>query len=285
MMMHVSSKLTLQPRTLPSSSHYRHSYRLGRVLGRGMSMVPQKQESIASTSKVIDVASSYINTIRLKIATSLTSSMTESDRQQLLSSFNINYSNNNTSTVPSNTNQQQQQQAAERTLSIGEAVADAVAKEAAKRTSIFEQEKIQIMKQAEKAAIERVQNDLLIKERKVALAKWEKELEEEKRLDEQQKQKQKQQMVVVKQESEKEEVEDHHLLHPILGKVLIDFGYKRVHVMSAKKLAAIPIWEKQRVYRHDRAKVMARDKMKSLDIGLPGVVALHEVSTNYLIQC
>ncbi len=276
-MMHVSFKL--------SSSHStRHSYRLGRVFGRGMSMVPQKKESIASTSKVIDVASSYINTIRLKIATSLTSSMTESDRQQLLSSFNINYSNNNTSTIPSN-NTQQQQQVAERTLSIGEAVADAIAKEAAKRTSIFEQEKIQIMKQAEKAAMERVQNDLLIRERKVALAKWEKELEEEKRFDELQNQKEIQQMVVKqKQERVKEEEEDHLLQHPILGKVLIDFGYKRVHIMSAKKLSAIPIWEKQRVYRHDRAKVMARDKMKSLDIGLPGVVALHEVSTNCLIQ-
>ena len=67
-------------------------------------------------------------------------------------------------------------------------------------------------------------------------------------------------------------------VHPILGQIIMDFGYKRVHVMSTKKLAAIPIWEKQRVYRHDRAKVMAKDKLKSMNLGLPGVVALHEVS-------
>ena len=59
---------------------------------------------------------------------------------------------------------------------------------------------------------------------------------------------------------------------------MVDFGYKRIHVISTQKLAAIPIWEKQRVYRHDRAKLMAKDKLKSMDIGLPGVIALHEVS-------
>jgi len=66
------------------------------------------------------------------------------------------------------------------------------------------------------------------------------------------------------------------ILSLILGPVLVDLGYKRVHLASARALAAIPIWEKQRVYRHDRAKVMASDKAKSEALGLPGIISLHE---------
>ena len=67
-------------------------------------------------------------------------------------------------------------------------------------------------------------------------------------------------------------------VHPVLGTVLADLGHKRVHVVSAETLATIPIWKKQRIYRHDRAKGMASDKMKTLHLGMPGIIALHEVS-------
>ena len=65
-------------------------------------------------------------------------------------------------------------------------------------------------------------------------------------------------------------------VHPILGPVISDLCYKRVHLVSAEKLASIPIWEKQRVYRHRRVKAMANDKWKSMQLGLPGVICLHE---------
>jgi len=65
-------------------------------------------------------------------------------------------------------------------------------------------------------------------------------------------------------------------VHPILGPVLIDFGYKRIHTVSAETLATIPVWKKQRIYRHNRAKAMAQDKLKTLHLGLPGVICVHE---------
>ena len=65
-------------------------------------------------------------------------------------------------------------------------------------------------------------------------------------------------------------------VHPILGPVIQDFGYKRIHVLSAGKLGTIPIWKKQRIYRHERAISMVNDKWKSMDLGLPGIICLHE---------
>jgi hypothetical protein len=64
--------------------------------------------------------------------------------------------------------------------------------------------------------------------------------------------------------------------HPILGSCLLDLGYKRVHVVSATALAAIPVWKEQRIYRHDRAKAMATDKVKTMHLGMPGVIGLYE---------
>lgn len=77
-------------------------------------------------------------------------------------------------------------------------------------------------------------------------------------------------------ESESTDGEEDENAHPILGRPMVDLGYKRVHTVSARALSAVPIWERQRVYRHDRARTMASDKMKSLDTGLPGIITLHE---------
>lgn len=65
-------------------------------------------------------------------------------------------------------------------------------------------------------------------------------------------------------------------IHPILGQQLADLSYKRIHLMSASTLASLPVYEKQRAYRHDRAQLMAKDKKKTLWMGLPGVVSLAE---------
>lgn len=64
--------------------------------------------------------------------------------------------------------------------------------------------------------------------------------------------------------------------HPILGPQIAHLSYKRIHLTSASKLASLPVYEKQRAYRHDRAKEMAKDKKKTLWMGIPGVISLME---------
>jgi hypothetical protein len=242
-------------------------------------MAPKKKTStsnrndtnISSSSVLLDAASSYLNNMKLKIASSLTSSMNEADRQELFTSLNVNVVNQHQQQSRGKEMKHDLKADEPKTLSINEAVAEAVAKEASKRDSLLEKERVGIFKQAEQAALERVQNDLVIQQRKLALQRWEQELKDEQ---EQQKQQQQQQHQPIEKQQQQQQPADHH---PILGKALIDFGYKRIHVMPTKNLASIPIWEKQRVYRHERAKIMAKDKLRSMDLGLPGVVALHEV--------
>ena len=64
--------------------------------------------------------------------------------------------------------------------------------------------------------------------------------------------------------------------HPILGRQVAHLPYKRIHLTSASTLASLPVYEKQRAYRHDRAQVMAKDKKKTLWMGIPGVISLME---------
>ena len=40
-----------------------------------------------------------------------------------------------------------------------------------------------------------------------------------------------------------EEGED---VHPVLGPILVDLGYKQIHITTARALCAVPVWEKQR---------------------------------------
>ena len=71
-------------------------------------------------------------------------------------------------------------------------------------------------------------------------------------------------------------------LHPVLGPVLVDLGYKRIHLVSSGKLGTIPVWNRNRIYRNNRAKSMAMDKFKSMELGFPGVIGLHESSSGKL---
>lgn len=204
----------------------------------------------------------FVADLKLRIASTLTSSLSPKDREKLLDNLGVKVNN-----VKIDLEKQNEETQNKIRSSIGEAVAAELAKEASKSKKLMETERDKIWKQAEKATMERIQNDLLIEERRVKLEKWKKELENEKMQDN---------TIVsnsnVSKHDEKQE-EEHH---PVLGPTLYDLGYKRIHIVSAKTLSAIPIWEKQRSYRHDRAKVMANDKMKSLDIGLPGVISIHE---------
>ena len=65
-------------------------------------------------------------------------------------------------------------------------------------------------------------------------------------------------------------------IHPVLGPTLVDLGYKRIHLVSSGKLGNIPIWKKQRTYRNSRARAMAKEKEKSMHLGFPGIICLHE---------
>lgn len=196
--------------------------------------------------------------LRLQAIQVLATSLPQEQRHNLLKSM---------SALDKETAEQQKQ------ASVGEAVAHALAQEAVKRNSLWEQEEEKIMKRAQQAIEQRIMNDLVIQERQQALERWKRELKEEE---------ERENSIVVQphvqqqqQSEEKETLKDP--IHPILGPMLCDLGYKRVHITSAKALSAIPIWSQQRSYRHDRAKIMAADKLKSLDLGLPGVISLHEV--------
>jgi hypothetical protein len=70
--------------------------------------------------------------------------------------------------------------------------------------------------------------------------------------------------------------------HPVLGPVVADLGYKRIHLVSSGKLGTIPIWKRQRTYRNDRARRMASDKQSTLHLGFPGIICLHEDSKGAL---
>jgi len=244
---------------------------------------PQQSQDSHSLAKA---ATSYFSNIRLKIASSLTSSLSPADRDQLLKTLDIKVS------------KEDQQELEKHRLendglihkSIGEAVAAAVANEAARGKGLVEKSRQVIWQKAEKATMERVNNDLLIQERKLALRRWERELEAEKLALAEKDDSSALALALAERKIESEPVatvaskvvDTPHRDHPVLGPAVIDLGYKRIHVTSAQKLSAIPIWEKQRVYRHDRAKLMANDKLKSLELGLPGVIALHEATDGQL---
>lgn len=169
--------------------------------------------------------------------------------------------------------------------SIGEAVAEARAAEAQKQTQRWEREKEKLIAEAEAAAKARVESDLLIQQRRIGLERWKQELQREQEIE---KTVAAAGVVSANEATVEHAVDDDNKnlpstdammeQHPILGTMVADFGYKRVYVTTAAALASIPVWEKQRIYRHDRAKTMAADKLKTPHLGLPGVISLHEVS-------
>lgn len=67
--------------------------------------------------------------------------------------------------------------------------------------------------------------------------------------------------------------------HPIYGKLLCDFGFKKLYATSPKALcdkSVMPVWEKQRIFREDRSKAIAAAKRKDNRFGLPGVITIFE---------
>lgn len=65
-------------------------------------------------------------------------------------------------------------------------------------------------------------------------------------------------------------------MHPELGQLVRDMGYKRVYCASVRQLAAVPIWEMQRILRQDRAAAIATEKRKKgFPVKIPGIITLY----------
>lgn len=181
---------------------------------------------------------------------------------------------------------------------VAEAVAAAKAQENSRNEMLWEKNKKSLIEEVERATTARIKSELAIqKQRELDFAKWKEQVDAEKAA-----------MKTISSDSteepsssvvanavmndaphgeenptataliqerrmEEQPFTDHH---PVLGRCLVDLGYKRVHITTAHALSAIPVWKKQRIYRHDRAKTMAADKAKTMHLGLPGVIGLHE---------
>jgi hypothetical protein len=169
--------------------------------------------------------------------------------------------------------------------SVNEAVAAAVAVQS-QREKKWEKEKEQILAQAEEAVTKRVESDFAIQKQRLEqeqeLLKEQAEMVKltleigKKTLKERVEQERRAQEEALKRELEEKEEELREKIekemavaaisdgapvvdtsgynklsvHPILGEALQDLGYKRLHLVSADKLATIPVWKKQRIYRH-----------------------------------
>ena len=65
--------------------------------------------------------------------------------------------------------------------------------------------------------------------------------------------------------------------HPIFGRFLSDFGYKKIYAADPAKLyASTPIYKKQRTFRTERASAIARAKSLSGVTGWPGTISVVE---------
>lgn len=169
--------------------------------------------------------------------------------------------------------------------SINEAVAVAVAV-TSQRENNWDQDKAQILAMAQDAATQRVATDLAIQKQRLETEQMQLQLEEEEAARQEALEKE---LAVAELSGSKNETSGVATAaaldtsgyqnlpeHPVLGKTIQDLGYKRMHLVPAELLATIPVWKKQRIYRHERAKAMAADKLKTLHLGLPGVICLHE---------
>lgn len=241
------------------------SVRRSASLIRDLQFTVKHQFRCKSTSPNRAVAA--LDFLRWKAASILTDSLPEIEQKELLRKLQQSA----TLVAPApidKANDAEENDSSVQQHSISEAIAKARADEAMKQQAKWDEERQKLTLEAEKAAQARVEQELAIhKQRMLRFQEWTKEVNEEKK--------------------EKESVDaavveiDNLDQHPVLGPVLSDFGYKRVHAVSAQQLASIPVWRKQRTFRHDRAKSMVKDKKNTLHLGFPGVIVLHEVNLSF----
>jgi len=209
-----------------------------------------------------------LGSLRMKAAQAITSSLPDDEKSALLERMGDGHDGGHqvNSNINEKINEIEDDIVYQHT--IDEAVAAAKAKEAERYEEKWEAQKEKILAEAEEAAKRRIESDLEIQRRQVAFEAWKRDVERD--------QQQQQQTDEVSSMTGDPSTEETLGEHPILGACIADLGHKRIHTASARALSAIPVWKKQRIYRHDRAKAMAKDKMKSLHLGLPGVIGLYE---------
>ncbi|CAJ1903008.1 unnamed protein product [Cylindrotheca closterium] len=229
----------------------------------------KNNQSNDDSSSLFDSAGGYFNSLRWKAANALTASLPEAERNQLLERMEPKKESQN-----SQSSEREGPTVPER--SIDEIIAATKAEEAAKYEKRWVNTKEQLQKEAEEAALKRAENDIALQKRKLAFEAWQKNLERE------MESASAAATTPTNVTSVKEEVLARLGDHPILGPVLVDLGSKRLHLVTAEALAAVPVWKKQRTYRHQRAKEMANDKMTTLHLGLPGIVGIYESSDGNL---
>jgi hypothetical protein len=234
-------------------------------------------DSLNSLLKYTAIADWFVQ-LRFRAANMLTVSLSLQEREELLHRLKLP-----SNATPAETEEKEVNTAMNH--SIAEAVAAARAQEIKLNQERWEREKEKLIRDAEVAARERIESDLVLQKRRIAFEEWKKQLARAEEV----KQAKEMEAVVVLDDSPSESMdvlsptlEEQLPPHPVLGPCLLDLGYKRLHVVKAQSLAAIPVWEKQRIYRHDRAKSMAADKLKTMHLGMPGVIGLYEHSDGQL---
>lgn len=256
----------------------------------------------------------FVATMRWKAVQALTASLPAPERHELLQQWTIPSSpsvasssssssdsnKTNATPPPDNTTPDAAaalllvQQQTTHSQSIAEAVAAARAEDSQRYAEQWERDKAVFLADAQKAARARVESEWAVRR----FAQWQEQVanatqtaeEEETAVAETTAAPETPECarIVAKEEivpSLEEDASIHPVVakidsledsHPILGPCLLDLGYKRLHVVEATALSAIPVWEEQRVYRHDRAKAMAADKQRTMHFGIPGVIGLYE---------
>ncbi len=240
-----------------------------------------------------------LSSLHKKVATIIATSLPDSSRSDLHHSLSKSLNNADS----------------HRSHSINEAIVSANARDASvqqfNRHNAEKQQEIEkkIEKEIEQRALERMELELLaVKEqlkrkkeervrlekeqlkkreielqREVAFAKWQEKVAKEQQQEKEillDNPKHTEEQDMKADEDASSSMQQEH--HPILGPKIAHLSYKRVHLTSAKKLASLPVYEKQRAYRHDRAKEMAKDKKKTLWMGIPGVISLMEEESGRL---
>jgi hypothetical protein len=258
--------------------------------------IATNRSNISSTGSGI---SGYFGVLRWKAANVLTSALPQEERNQLLERLG-SHSDFDSSKVVDNVDtaikkaannydhgnhddDADQDSLWSHQHSIEEAIAMAKSKEAEKYQEKWEKEKEALIAEAEEAARRRIESDMEIQRRQIAFEAWKQNLENEKQQEQQQVDSNNysgDQINVALSPARK--AEEALGEHPILGPVIADLGSKRIHLVSSRALASIPVWKKQRIYRHDRAKSMAKDKLKTLNLGLPGIIGVFEASDGSL---
>ena len=222
-----------------------------------------------SSEGLLGLAGDYIKNLRWKAAEEMSSTLPDHEKNRMM---------DKTKQEQSKTDSAGNLKAAggRNQPSVEELLAEAKAQEAQRVSAKYEEEWKNREAEMEAAVRKKLETDLELQRRQIAFEKWKQDIEREK----QQLQNQTSQPPQVvapgsPQASASQVLGD----HPILGPVVCDLGHKRVHLSTVERLAALPVWEKQRFFRHDRAKSMARDKAKTLHTGLPGVIGIFEVGS------